>query len=65
MICLSLEEVIKKTIYKKAFEIVVAQENDSFNRVNLFKVANRYYNIYDQKDIVNSTTCFGAAGKDI
>lgn len=31
----------------KAFEIVVNQENDSLNRVNLFKVANRYYNIND------------------
>jgi signal transduction histidine kinase len=34
----------------KAFEIVVEQENDSLNRVNLFKVANRYYNINNWKD---------------
>jgi signal transduction histidine kinase len=34
----------------KAFEIVVNQENDSLNRVNLFKVANRYYNIKDWGD---------------
>jgi signal transduction histidine kinase len=34
----------------KAFEIVVNQENDSLNRVNLFKVANRYYNINNWKD---------------
>ncbi|WP_369765842.1 tetratricopeptide repeat protein [Flavobacterium sp. WC2429] len=30
---------------QKAFNIVVNQEEDSINRVNLFKVANRYYNI--------------------
>ncbi|WP_035669284.1 tetratricopeptide repeat-containing sensor histidine kinase [Flavobacterium sp. 83] len=34
----------------KAFEIVINQENDSLNRVNLFKVANRYYNINNWKD---------------
>jgi hypothetical protein len=34
----------------KAFEIVVNHENDSLNRVNLFKVANRYYNINNLKD---------------
>ncbi|SEA82295.1 Tetratricopeptide repeat-containing protein [Flavobacterium gillisiae] len=45
---LSLEN--RKENVQKAFEIVVAQENDSLNRVNLFRVANRYYNINDQKD---------------
>ncbi|WP_225738052.1 tetratricopeptide repeat-containing sensor histidine kinase [Flavobacterium sp. PL002] len=30
---------------KKAFNIVISQKEDSLNRVNLFKVANRYYNI--------------------
>ncbi|MFV7235155.1 tetratricopeptide repeat-containing sensor histidine kinase [Flavobacterium sp. ZB4R12] len=34
----------------KAFDIVINQENDSLNRVNLFKVANRYYNINNWKD---------------
>lgn len=34
----------------KAFEIVVNHENDSLSRVNLFKVANRYYNTGDWKD---------------
>ena len=34
----------------KAFDIVVNQENDSLNRVNLFKVSNRYYNINNWKD---------------
>jgi signal transduction histidine kinase len=33
----------------KAYEIVTNNENDSLNRVNLFKVANRFYNINDWK----------------
>jgi signal transduction histidine kinase len=35
---------------RKAFDIVLNQENDSLHRVNLFKVANRYYNINDWRD---------------
>jgi signal transduction histidine kinase len=36
----------KRQLYSdNAFEIVINQENDSLNRVNLFKVANRYYNV--------------------
>jgi signal transduction histidine kinase len=34
----------------KAFDIINVQENDSLNRVNLFRVANRYYNINNWKD---------------
>jgi signal transduction histidine kinase len=34
----------------KANEIVINQENDSINRINLFKIANRYYNIGDWKE---------------
>lgn len=34
---------------QKASNIVINQDNDSLNRVNLFKVANRYYNINDWK----------------
>lgn len=30
---------------KKAYDIVMQQENDSMHRVNLFKVANRYFNM--------------------
>ena len=30
---------------EKALEIVLPQENDSTHRVNLFKIANRYYNL--------------------
>jgi signal transduction histidine kinase/Flp pilus assembly protein TadD len=35
---------------QKASNIVVNQQNDSLNRVNLFKVANRYYNINNYKE---------------
>lgn len=34
---------------QKAFNVVVNKDNDSLNRVNLFKVANRYYNINEWK----------------
>ena len=47
---LSLTKPKRQAYAKKAFEIVVNQEEDSINRVNLFKVANRYYNINDWKD---------------
>ncbi|MEZ7506791.1 sensor histidine kinase [Flavobacterium sp. Arc2] len=40
----------ERQIYtEKSFEIVINQEDDSLNRVNLFKVANRYYNLSDWK----------------
>ena len=35
---------------QKAFAIIIAQTNDSLNRANLFKVANRYYNMDNWKD---------------
>jgi tetratricopeptide (TPR) repeat protein len=39
-------DIGKRQLYSRnAFEIVISQENDSLNRVNLFKVANRYYNL--------------------
>jgi signal transduction histidine kinase len=34
---------------QKAFTIIINQENDSLQRVNLFRVANRYYNLNDWK----------------
>ena len=34
---------------QKAFTIIVNQPNDSLQRVNLFRVANRYYNLNDWK----------------
>nr|WP_051662691.1 ATP-binding protein [Flavobacterium sp. KJJ] len=39
----------KQKYNHKAFSIVSNQENDSMNRVNLFKIANRYYNMNDLK----------------
>ncbi|MFC4749714.1 ATP-binding protein [Flavobacterium branchiicola] len=39
----------KQNYNQKAFDIIIAQKNDSLNRVNLFKVANRYYNMNDLK----------------
>ena len=46
----SLAREKRQEYNQKAFDIVVNQENDSLNRVNLFKVANRYYNINNWKD---------------
>jgi signal transduction histidine kinase len=47
---LSLSVPIRNENVQKAFDIVISQENDSLNRVNLFKVANRYYNIKSWKE---------------
>ena len=42
--------LIKKQQYnRKALAIISNQPNDSMNKVNLFKVANRYYNMNDWK----------------
>jgi signal transduction histidine kinase len=37
----------KQKYNRKAFEIIINQKDDSINKVNLFKVANRYYNMGD------------------
>ncbi|MEN2401329.1 ATP-binding protein [Flavobacterium sp. MC2016-06] len=37
----------KQDYNKKAFDIIINQKDDSINKVNLFKVANRYYNMDD------------------
>ncbi|WP_371134747.1 ATP-binding protein [Flavobacterium sp.] len=43
--------LIKKQEYnQKAFNIVINQPNDSMNKVYLFRVANRYYNMNDWKN---------------
>ncbi|MDX6180797.1 tetratricopeptide repeat protein [Flavobacterium sp. Fl-77] len=39
----------KQKYNQKAFNVIISQDNDSLNRVNLFKVANRYYNMSDWK----------------
>jgi signal transduction histidine kinase len=46
----SLSKDKRLVFTQKAFNIVINQENDSLNRVNLFKVANRYYNINNWKE---------------
>ena len=46
---INLDYEIKQENAKKAFSIIMSQENDSLNRVNLFKIANRYYNMNDFK----------------
>ena len=38
---------------QKAFAIIINQENDSLQRANLFRVANRYYNLNDWKEYRN------------
>nr|WP_199000763.1 tetratricopeptide repeat-containing sensor histidine kinase [Flavobacterium sp. ASV13] len=40
---------LKQKYNKKALLIIINNNNDSINRVNLFKVANRYYNMNDLK----------------
>jgi signal transduction histidine kinase len=37
----------KQKYNKKAFEIIIRQKNDSLSKINLFRVANRYYNMSD------------------
>ncbi|RKR10453.1 histidine kinase [Flavobacterium sp. 90] len=39
----------KQKYNQKALDIVIGEENDSLNRVNFFKIANRYYNMGDWK----------------
>ncbi|RZL46426.1 MAG: sensor histidine kinase [Pedobacter sp.] len=46
----------KRQLYtKKAITIISKDKNDSMNRVNYFKVANRYYNMGDFEDYKNIT----------
>ena len=40
---------LKQKYNQKAFEIIINQKDDSINKVNLFKIANRYYNMNDWK----------------
>jgi signal transduction histidine kinase len=44
---LSLSRENRLDFAQKAYDIVTNNENDSLNRVNLFRVANRFYNIND------------------
>jgi signal transduction histidine kinase len=45
----------KQRYNQKAFEIIIAQKDDSINKVNLFKVANRYYNMSDWKEYFDTS----------
>lgn len=45
----------KKNYIHKALNIILSQKDDSLNKVNLFKVANRYYNISDWKSYLNTS----------
>lgn len=45
----------KKKYNQKAFEIIINQKEDSINRVNLFKIANRYYNMNDWNGYFKTT----------
>ncbi|GGF20969.1 ATP-binding protein [Flavobacterium limi] len=42
-----LPVAIKQKYNQKAFEVIMSQPDDSVKRVNLFKVANRYFNMRD------------------
>lgn len=46
---INLSYDFKQKYAQKAFSIVVNKKNDSVSRVNLFKIANRYYNMNDLK----------------
>ncbi|KRB54076.1 tetratricopeptide repeat-containing sensor histidine kinase [Flavobacterium sp. Root186] len=46
---------IKQNYNQRALNIILSQKDDSLNKVNLFKVANRYYNMSDWKDYIKIT----------
>ncbi|MDQ6528785.1 ATP-binding protein [Flavobacterium sp. LHD-85] len=46
---------IKQKYAQKALSIILQQKDDSLNKVNLFKVANRYYNMSDWKAYLKTT----------
>ncbi|MFB9077827.1 ATP-binding protein [Flavobacterium procerum] len=46
---------IKQKYNQKALNIILSQKDDSLNKVNLFKVANRYYNMSDWKSYLETT----------
>lgn len=46
---------IKRNYNQRALNIILTQKDDSLNKVNLFKVANRYYNMSDWKDYIKIT----------
>src|SRR6478609_5288539 len=53
----------KQKYNKKAFEIVINQKNDSIIRINLFKIANRYYNMNDWNGYFETTKLISEKSK--
>lgn len=51
----SLSKAEKQKYTQKAFEIVNSQKEDSTSRANLFKIANRYYNMGDWQGYFKTT----------
>jgi signal transduction histidine kinase len=51
----NLPLAIKQNYSRKALAIILSQKDDSLNKVNLFKVANRYYNMSDWKSYLQTT----------
>lgn len=45
----------KQDYNKKAFDIIINQKDDSLNKVNLFRIANRYYNMSDWSSYLQTT----------
>jgi len=45
----------KQNYNQKALAIILSQKDDSINKVNLFKIANRYYNMGDLKAYLQTT----------
>ncbi len=46
---------VKQNYNQKALRVILDQEDDSLNKVNLFKIANRYYNMSDWKGYLKTT----------
>ncbi|WP_244281811.1 tetratricopeptide repeat-containing sensor histidine kinase [Flavobacterium xueshanense] len=46
----NLSQSHRKKFNQKAYAIIIKQPNDSLNRINLFKIANRYYNMDNLKE---------------
>lgn len=51
----SLPLAVKQNYNQKALRIILEQPDDSLNKVNLFKIANRYYNMSDLKGYLKTT----------
>ncbi|WP_396168742.1 tetratricopeptide repeat protein [Flavobacterium sp.] len=57
----------RREYIQKAFTIVIEQDNDSLHRANLFRIANRYYNLNDwnkYREIANIVLEKATIGKD-